>query len=72
MNSTYDDIDRYESYEEQFNPLRHDRQARRKRRPKTNYRPKKTAQQIIEESAQTVGLEGGFETSYQPSEHETI
>ena len=35
MNSYYDDIDRYESYEEQFNPLNYDRKARRRRRPKT-------------------------------------
>ena len=37
----YDDMDRYDIYEEQFDPLHSDRQARRKRRPKTAYQPKK-------------------------------
>ena len=72
MNSYYDDIDRYESYEEQFNPLRVDRQARRKGRPNTHYKPKKSETQVIEEAAQTIGLEGGFETSYKPSKHEAL
>ena len=72
MNSYSDDNDRYEGYEAQFNPLSTDRQARRKRRPKTGYRPKKTADEIIAESAQTIGLEGGFETTYRPSKLESI
>jgi RIO kinase 1 len=58
--------DDYESYEEMFNPLRTDRQARRKRKPKTKHTPKKSQGEIIAELAQTTGLEGGFSTTYQP------
>lgn len=63
-------IDKYEQYEEQFDPLKIDRQARRKRRPKANHRPKKPDDQIITEIADTVGLEGGFDTTYQPARYE--
>ena len=58
--------DDYESYEELFNPLRTDRQARRKRKPKSKHTPKKSQSAIISELAQTTGLEGGFNTTYQP------
>jgi len=62
--------DKYEQYEEQFNPINTDRQARRKRKPRANHTPKKSDSQIITEIADTVGLEGGFTTTYQPARHE--
>ncbi len=71
MNHTSNDIDPYESYEEQFNPLHVDRQARRKRRPKVRRQAKKTVSEAVEETAETIGLEGGFSTSYTPSKHES-
>lgn len=57
----------YEDYEDIFNPLRYDRQARRRRKPKVNHRPKKTQQEIIQEVVAPIGLEAGFNTTYQPS-----
>ncbi len=63
-------VDEYEMYEERFNPLRVDRQARRKRKPRVKHNPKKSQDKIINEIADTVGLEGGFETTYKPSRYE--
>jgi RIO kinase 1 len=63
--------DKYEQYEEQFNPINTDRQARRKRKPRVNHSPKKSDGQVITEIADTVGLEGGFTTTYQPARHES-
>lgn len=63
--------DKYEQYEEQFNPLHTDRRARRKRKPRANHTPKKSEAQMIAEVADTVGLEGGFSTTYQPARYES-
>ncbi|MBZ0276383.1 MAG: hypothetical protein K8I60_09570 [Anaerolineae bacterium] len=69
LNNAVNDV--YEQYEEQFNPLVHDRQARRKRKPKVKHVPKKTANSIVGELAdETAELEGGFVTTYQPSRYE--
>jgi RIO kinase 1 len=66
-----DETDEFEIYEELFNPLRTDRKARRKRKPKARHVPKKSRRQIIAELADdTVGLEGGFNTTYQPTRYE--
>jgi RIO kinase 1 len=70
ISNDYDHFDKYEHYEELFNPLRTDRQARRKRKPNVNHRPKKSDEQIITEIADTIGLEGGFETTYRPARYE--
>ncbi len=70
---TYDDpyLDKYAQYEDLFDPVRTDRQARRKRKPKPKHLPKKTPSQLITELAdETEGLEGGFETTYRPSRYE--
>ncbi len=70
MNSDYDSYfdDRYEVYEDNFDPLRHDRQARKKRKPQTGTIRKswERDREVINEIADTRGLEGGFETSYKP------
>ena len=69
--TTYDAcIDEYEHYEDLFDPLRTDRKARRKRKAKVTHIPKKSQGQIIAETADVVGLEGGFNPTYQPSKHE--
>jgi RIO kinase 1 len=57
-------------YAEEFNPLRYDRQARRKRKPKVHHKPKKSVTQIITEVADTTGIEGSFTTTYTPARHE--
>jgi RIO kinase 1 len=62
--------DKYEHYEELFNPLNTDRQARRRRKPKVNHKPKKSQKQIIAEVADTTGVEGGFNTTYHPARYE--
>lgn len=64
-------LDKYEGYEELFDPSRTERRARRQRRPKARHIPKKTRDEIIDDLADdTFGLEGGFNTTYQPSRHE--
>ena len=70
MVSNYKNLEQYEVYEDQFNPLLVDRQARRKRRTIPNYRPKKTQEEIISNSADAIGLEGGLQISYRPSLYE--
>ncbi|MGB1286440.1 MAG: RIO1 family regulatory kinase/ATPase [Aggregatilineales bacterium] len=62
-------IDEYAVYEAEFNPMQ-DRQARRKRKKKVVHQPKKSQEELLQEIADTVGLEGGFETTYQPSQYE--
>ena len=62
----YDMNDPYEDYETIFDPMQTDRQARRKRKPKVVHQPKKSQGEIIDEIAETTGLEGGFETTYVP------
>lgn len=63
--------DEYEAFEEQFDPLRHNRRARRRRKPKAQHTPKKTQHDIVEAIAETaIALEGGFQISYQPSKYE--
>jgi RIO kinase 1 len=64
------DPDKYEYYEELLDPLRTDRKARRKRKPKVNHTPKKTQSQILVEIAEATGLEEGFKTTYQPGRYE--
>lgn len=59
--------DKYADYEAQFDPLRTDRQARRKRKPRVQHTPKKNPAAVVAEIAQPAGLEGGFETTYTPS-----
>lgn len=62
--SRFDSYDEYDQYEELFS--RNDRQARRKRKPKARHVPKKPQTAVLNEVADTTGLEGGFETTYRP------
>jgi RIO kinase 1 len=61
----------YDEYEELFDPMRTDRKARRKRKPQANHRPKKAASEVIDEIADTTGVEGEFTTTYHPSKYES-
>ena len=64
-------LDQYEEYEEKFNPLRVDRQARRLRKPDVNPKVRSTAKRNeVQEISDLDGLEGGFKTTYRPSKHE--
>jgi RIO kinase 1 len=66
----YDESDKFEVYAEQFDPLKTDRQARRKRKPKAKHIPKKSKYDIVDEIADTTGVEGEFTTTYQPARFE--
>jgi RIO kinase 1 len=63
-------VERYQDYEERFDPMRTDRKARRRRRPMARRAAKKQRRQIIAELAEPVGLEAGFNPTYRPSRHE--
>jgi RIO kinase 1 len=70
MNSRYENLEQYEDYEDLFNPMLVDRQARRKRRVKANHKPKTTEEEIVSNTADAIGLEAGLNISYRPSKHE--
>lgn len=65
-----EELDKYEIYADQFDPLKTDRKARRKRKPKVKHNPKKAQNEVIAEIADTTGIEGDFTTTYQPARYE--
>jgi RIO kinase 1 len=66
----FDEFDAYEAYADEFDPMRNDRQARRKRKPKVHHRPKKTESEIIAEMADPTSIEGEFTITYTPGRFE--
>ncbi len=63
--------DRYDHYADEFNPLKHDRRARKKRKKSANHQPKVTDEEILEQIADLSGTEAlDFETTYTPSLYE--
>jgi len=58
--SSLDELDEYEVYAEQFDPLKTDRQARRKRKPKAHHVPKKAKTEVLDDVAATTGVEGSL------------
>lgn len=66
----YDDHDDYTDYEDLFDPLKTDRSARRKRKPRQQPKTTPSRAEIVEQLADTAGLESGFDTTYQPSQYE--
>ncbi len=72
MRSKYENLEQYEAYEDQYNPIYMDRRARRRRRTKVDFKPKRTEEEIVANAAEAIGLEGGFKTSYKPSKHESV
>ncbi|MFP4322423.1 MAG: RIO1 family regulatory kinase/ATPase [Anaerolineales bacterium] len=73
MNDHHAYDDPYDDYAADFDPMQVDRRARRRRKPKARHTPKRSAAEIIETLAdETEGLEGGFQTTYQPAQHEAV
>lgn len=71
MSSRFDAYDKYGHYEDLFDPMQLDRQARRQRKPKPHHEPKKDEEEILDELAEhLVELEGGFNPTYSPSRYE--
>ncbi len=70
MSRNHDDYETYETYETLFDPMQNDRKARRKRKTKAHHVSKKSADAIIQESAEDTTIEGGLKTTYKPSLHE--
>ncbi len=64
MNDSYDD------YETLFDPMKHDRKARRGRKPSPTHKPKKAKQAVVTEIADNASAEVSFETTYQPGHFE--
>lgn len=64
------DFENYEQYEDTFDPVKTDRHARRKRKPIVNPNDRKKQLHQADKVAETIGLEGGFNPTYQPSLHE--
>lgn len=62
--------DEYADYEADFDPLHSDRQARRKRNPTPNHKPKVRRSEVLDEITDDIGWGNEFETTYQPSKHE--
>jgi RIO kinase 1 len=64
--------DEYELYEEKFDPLKNDRQARRNRKPRAHPVPRKEQPNIVDNLTDEIDseLDGGFRTTYQPSRYE--
>ena len=62
----------YDELESEYQLKNQDRRARRKRRQKTAYAPKKPEHLILQEIADTTGIEGDFDMSYRPARHERI
>ena len=70
-NSYLDKYDQYaDEYADLYDPAESDRQVRRKRKKTPNHTPKLTDAEILEQIADPMGLEGGFDTTYEPSKHE--
>jgi RIO kinase 1 len=64
-------LDEFEYYEDLFDTSTRDRRARRQRKATVRHKPKKPRDQIIAQLVDdTAGLEGGFDTTYQPSRYE--
>ena len=68
MNTNF--LDSYDEYEQLFDPINTDRQARRKRKPRIDPNARKQHHEKVREVADTVGLEAGLDISYTPSRHE--
>ncbi|NLG49213.1 MAG: hypothetical protein GX552_03760 [Chloroflexi bacterium] len=61
---------KYAEYEDMFDPMQTDRQARRQRRTRRNPTPRKEPDEAVAELADTTGLEAGFHPTYQAARHE--
>lgn len=67
----FEELDKYEIYETQFDPMLTDRQARRRRKPKVHHAAKKEQTEVIDELAEVGSIEGAeFTTTYTPARFE--
>ncbi len=62
--------DPYEVYADRFDPIRTDRKARRKRKPRIQPQDNTTQADAVAQIADAAGLEGGFNPTYTPSRYE--
>ncbi len=62
----------YDEFETEYQLKNQDRRARRKRKQKTAYAPKNPEHLILQEIADSTGIEGDFDMSYRPARHERI
>lgn len=69
MSTKYDYHEKYADYQEQY-ARPETRRSRRKRKKAVHHVAKKSDEEILADIAETIGLEGGFNTSYTPSLHE--
>lgn len=71
FNQLTDDFDKYEAYEEAFDPLHSDRKARKKRKPKQVPTPLRIKEKYVDEIADDAGVETGrINMTYHPAKHE--
>lgn len=63
-------LDEFEAYEELFDPLRTDRQARRRLKPRVVHKHEKARSEILEALGEVTGQGAEFQTIYHPSRHE--
>lgn len=72
MNYNQLNLDYYEEYAEQL-LINNGTANSRQQKAKPNYRPKKSKEAVLAEVAEnTVGLEGGFKTTYKPARFEEV
>lgn len=70
MNHLSFDADRFDEYEELFDPTATSRAARRQRKPKARHIPKVDRDAALSEVADEVDLETDFDITYRPSQYE--
>jgi RIO kinase 1 len=66
----YSYYEKYAHYADDFNPEHHDRHARRHRKQRAQPPTYRDRDEEVAELADAVGLEGGFNITYQPAKHE--
>lgn len=70
MSNKFLNTDEFDFYEDAFDPLKIDRQARRKRKPKAKHTPKKAQNELMRELADAADDTVSNAISYQPSQYE--
>ena len=68
----YSYYEKYAHYAEEFSPERTDRHARRHRKQRAQPPTYRDRDEEVADLADAVGLEGGFNITYQPAKHERV
>ena len=63
-------LDEFQEYEAIFDPLRNDRKAHRRRKPRSKPQARRTRRAIVSELADPTNVEAGFDTTYRPGRYE--